>query len=197
MSSRDIAVRRYVAGLDVDGRAFLGAAMTHVSAERAEPILRTSDLVESSWRSRLIPDGAGVMVVSFVFKIPLQVLCWKSSARRLALTRSSMSHPRLSPKTQAEIVHLLSRTGLTQTSIAAVCDVAQSTVCRIAREIGIAPRARKGKNTSRALASRNREIAQLAGAGISYAEIGRRFGISRERTRRIVERYASLLGKSA
>ena len=121
----------------------------------------------------------------------------ESSARRLASTRSSMPHPRLSPETQAEIVHLLSRTRLTQTSIAAVCDVAQSTVCRMAREIGIAPWARKGKYTSPALASRNREIVQLAGAGISYAEIGRRFGISRERTRRIVERYASLLGKSA
>ena len=108
-----------------------------------------------------------------------------------------MSYRTLSSQTRSKIASLLSHTGLSQGSIAAKCRVAPSTVGRIAREIGIDPLARKAKHKSRALTSRNQEIVRLADAGLSYAEIGRRFDISRERVRRIVERYTALWLKSA
>ena len=97
----------------------------------------------------------------------------------------------LSPETRTSIEQLLVRTRLTQSTIAARCGVSTSTVLGIARAIGISPWARKSKRKSRfpARAARDREIINLVGMGRTYVEIGKQYGISRQRVHQIVQLY--------
>jgi hypothetical protein len=90
---------------------------------------------------------------------------------------------------QIQIERLFSETRLTQVQIALKCGVAQSRVSTIAREIGFKPWTRKSKFVSRARKTRNSEIIRLAATGKTYAEIGERYRITRQRAQQIVRLY--------
>jgi hypothetical protein len=98
-------------------------------------------------------------------------------------------HSNLSPETRTQIERLLFQTRLTQVQIGLKCGVAQSRVSTIAREIGFKPWTRKSKFVSGARKTRNREIIRLATMGKTYAEIGQRYGITRQRAQQIVRLY--------
>ena len=97
-----------------------------------------------------------------------------------------------SPGTRTAIERLLTGTRLTQSTIAARCDVSSTTVSAIAREIGILCWARKSERPHKQ-ATRDREIIRLVGMGRTYDEIGKRYGISRQRVHQILREYRDSL----
>ena len=99
--------------------------------------------------------------------------------------------PKLSPDITTSIARLLTRTRLTQNSIAARCGVSSTTVSAIAREIGIGLWARKSerKRRSPAQPARDREIIRQVAMGRTYGEVGKRYGISRQRVHQIAKLY--------